>query len=74
MAQVLQQTGLLTVNEFREIFGFNALPDGDKRFVSLNYVDSKKQNTYQGVAGIADTDDSTTDDSTNNTETEDDDE
>jgi len=47
MAQVLQQTGVLTVNEIREIFGFAARPDGDKRLVSLNYVDSKKQNKYQ---------------------------
>lgn len=47
MAQVLQQTGILTVNEFREIFGFAAVEDGDKRFVSLNYVNSQQQDKYQ---------------------------
>lgn len=47
MIQVLQQTGILTINEARAIFGFDAIPDGDKRLVSLNYVDSDKQNKYQ---------------------------
>lgn len=49
MAQVLMQTGLLSVNEFREIFGFSAVADGEKRLVSLNFVDANKQNQYQGV-------------------------
>ena len=47
MAQVLMQTGIFTVNEFREIFGFEAINDGDSRLVSLNYVNSDKQNQYQ---------------------------
>jgi HK97 family phage portal protein len=54
MIQVLQQTGILTINEAREIFGYNALPDGDKRLVSLNYVDSNKQNKYQVGENIID--------------------
>lgn len=55
MIQVLQQTGILTINEAREIFGYNAVPDGDKRLVSLNYVDSAKQNKYQGIKDNDDT-------------------
>lgn len=47
LVQVLQQTGVMTVNELREIFGFSALPDGEKRLVSLNYVNSDKQDKYQ---------------------------
>lgn len=47
MAQVLQQTGIFTVNEFREIFGYNAVEDGDKRFVSLNFVNAQQQDKYQ---------------------------
>jgi HK97 family phage portal protein len=54
MIQVLQQTGILTINEAREVFGYNALPDGDKRLVSLNYVDSQKQNKYQVGDNITD--------------------
>lgn len=47
MAQVLMQTGIFTVNEFREIFGFESIQDGDSRLVSLNYVKSDKQDKYQ---------------------------
>lgn len=47
LVQVLQQTGVMTINELREIFGFSALPDGGKRLVSLNYVNSEKQDKYQ---------------------------
>lgn len=38
MVQVLQQTGIFTINEFREIFGFSALPDGDQRLTKLDYT------------------------------------
>ena len=41
--------GLFTVNECREIFDFEPVEGGDKRLVSLNYVDADKQNEYQGV-------------------------
>lgn len=41
--------GLFTVNECRDIFDFEPVEGGDKRLVSLNYVDADKQNEYQGV-------------------------
>lgn len=39
--------GLLTVNEAREIFNLAPVDGGDKRIVSLNYVQADKQNIYQ---------------------------
>jgi len=47
MVQALLPQGIITLNEAREIFGFSAVDDGDKRQVSLNFVDSNKQNQYQ---------------------------
>lgn len=43
------QIGLFTYNEMREIFNMSPLPgnDGDKRIVSLNFIDAKKANKYQ---------------------------
>ena len=43
----LSPLGLLSVNEGREIFNLGPVEDGDKRYVSLNYVDAEKQNQYQ---------------------------
>ena len=37
MVQVLQQTGIFSVNEFREVFGFDPVPDGDKMLVKADY-------------------------------------
>lgn len=42
------QLGLLTVNEAREILNLAPVDDGDKRLQSLNYIDSKIANNYQG--------------------------
>lgn len=42
--------GLFSINECREIFDFEPVEGGDKRIVSLNYVDANKQNEYQGVS------------------------
>lgn len=45
--------GLLTMNEAREIFNLGPVEDGEKRLVSLNFVDATKQNEYQlGGDGI----------------------
>ena len=49
--QYLGQQGILTTNEVREMFGWAPVEDGDKRLVSLNYVNAKKQDEYQGVGG-----------------------
>ena len=47
---IIEQTrelGLLTINEMRELIYLPPIEGGDKREVSLNYVDSDKQNLYQ---------------------------
>jgi phage portal protein BeeE len=43
----LGDRGLLTLNEARDIFNLPALEDGDKRLVSLNYVNADKADQYQ---------------------------
>lgn len=47
MAQQLLAAGVLTINEVRNVFGFEPIPDGDERQVSLNYVNSNDQTEYQ---------------------------
>ena len=47
MAQQLLAAGVLTINEVRNVFGFESIPDGDERQVSLNYVNSNDQTEYQ---------------------------
>lgn len=47
MVAALLPQGGVSINEVREIFGFAAVEDGDKRLVSLNFVQSDKQNLYQ---------------------------
>lgn len=47
MVSALLPQGILSINEAREIFGFAAVEDGDKRQVSLNFVAADKQNKYQ---------------------------
>lgn len=43
------QLGIFTFNECREIFELERVDGGDKRIVSLNYVDADKANEYQGI-------------------------
>lgn len=45
--QNLMPLGMLTQNEGREIFNMAPLPDGDRRFISLNYIDTEIVNDYQ---------------------------
>lgn len=49
LIQSALQNGLFTYNEMREIFNMAPLPgdDGDKRIMSLNFIDAKKANQYQ---------------------------
>ena len=47
LINTLMPLGLLSLNEARELFNMSAVEDGDKRLVSLNYVESTKQNQYQ---------------------------
>ena len=45
--QTLMDRGLMSLNEAREIFNLSAIDGGDKRLVSLNFVDASIQNEYQ---------------------------
>jgi HK97 family phage portal protein len=47
LVQAMQPVGWISKNEARALFGWAPTPDGDKFQVSLNYVDSTKQNKYQ---------------------------
>lgn len=42
-----KETGLLTINEQRELLGYSPVEGGDQRLVSLNYINSEKQEEYQ---------------------------
>jgi len=51
--QLIQSTkdiGLLEINEMRELIGYGPTEGGEKRLISLNYVDAANQNAYQGVS------------------------
>ena len=45
-----KETGLLSINEQRELLGYSPVEGGDKRLVSLNYVNADKQDEYQDVS------------------------
>lgn len=53
----LMDRGLLSINEAREIFNLAPLPDGERRILSLNYVNAAKADKYQlGEGGVEDGD------------------
>lgn len=47
MIKELGALGLLTTNEARELFDLAPVEDGDKRLVSLNYINADKADEYQ---------------------------
>jgi HK97 family phage portal protein len=47
LVNTLMPLGLISINEAREIFNLVPVDGGEKRLVSLNYVDADKQNEYQ---------------------------
>ncbi len=47
LIQNMMPMGLFTINEAREIFNQAPVEDGDKRLISLNYIDAAKANQYQ---------------------------
>ncbi len=49
LVKTLMPLGLLTMNESREVFNMTPIAgeEGNKRLISLNYVDASKQNQYQ---------------------------
>lgn len=67
MAQQLLAAGVLTINEVRNVFGFESIPDGDERQISLNYVNSNDQTEYQlGISKDNSTENKSTDKSIEN--------
>lgn len=67
MAQQLLAAGVLTINEVRNVFGFESIPDGDERQISLNYVNSQDQTEYQlGISKDNSTENKSTDKSIEN--------
>lgn len=52
LVKELTSLGLLSLNEAREVFNLSAIEDGDKRIVSLNYVDASLANQYQ-LGGVS---------------------
>ena len=49
IVSTLMSLGLMETNEGREILNMTPFQEGgDKRLISLNYVDAKNQNNYQG--------------------------
>lgn len=58
LANILLDRGVLSANEVREIFNLAPFEGGDKRIVSLNFVDASIANQYQlggASSGTADT-------------------
>jgi len=47
LVETLMDRGLISINEGRSIFNMAPVEGGEKRLVSLNYVDSNIQNDYQ---------------------------
>lgn len=47
VCQALTPIGCITINEVREMFGYAGVEGGDKRQVSLNYVNADDQSLYQ---------------------------
>lgn len=50
----LSPVGILSINEGREIFNLAPVEGGEKRLISLNYIDSEKANEYQLKQNIKD--------------------
>ena len=46
MIQLIDR-GVLTLNEYREILNLSPVKGGDKRIISLNFIDADKANQYQ---------------------------
>ena len=47
LATAMMPLGAFSINEIREMYGYNPIDNGDRHIVSLNYVDLDKANKYQ---------------------------
>lgn len=54
LATLAKETGLMTLNQLAEMYGFEPFEGGDRRLQSLNYVNIQDIDAYQkGKAGVA---------------------
>lgn len=47
LAQLARDTGLMTINEMRELYGMSPIEGGNRRLQSLNYVNTELVDKYQ---------------------------
>ena len=47
LAELGRDTGLMSLNEMRELYGMSPIEDGDRRLQSLNYVNLQNADNYQ---------------------------
>lgn len=47
LAQLARDTGLMTINEIRELYGMSSIAGGDRRLQSLNYINAEKADEVQ---------------------------
>ena len=47
LSKLALESGLMTLNELREVFGFVPIPEGDRRLQSLNFVEVNLVDKYQ---------------------------
>ena len=47
LAEKMMPAGVFSINDIREMYGYNPIADGDKHIMSLNYIDLNKANEYQ---------------------------
>ena len=47
LAQLARDTGLMTLNEIRELYGMSPIEGGDRRLQSLNYINALDADRYQ---------------------------
>ena len=47
LAEKMMPAGVFSINDVREMYGYNPIKNGDKHILSLNYIDLDKANKYQ---------------------------
>lgn len=47
LAEKMMPAGVFSINDVREMYGYNPIENGDKHILSLNYIDLDKANKYQ---------------------------
>ena len=47
LATAMMPLGTFSINEIRDMYGYNPIENGDRHIVSLNYIDLNKANKYQ---------------------------